>query len=137
MRTILIVFATLLLLLTLLSAFGGSMKQNEPFYDGIAINEKFTDSMATIPPSQPGKSVADKAKEAIENAKKALTGQSKPSVPPPSVKPVYAESKSKFTEEPSGSIFPPEALKSPEYFEEGFAIQPFEEETQASVPASF
>lgn len=136
MRTILIVFATLLLLLTLLSAFGGSMKQNEPFYDGIAINERFTDSMATVPPSQPGKSVADKAKEAIENAKKALTGQSKAPVPS-SVKPVYAESKSKFTEEPNVSIFPPEALKSPEYFEEGFAIQPFEDETQGSVPASF
>jgi hypothetical protein len=33
MRTILIVFAILLLLLTLLGAFGGSIKYSEPFYE--------------------------------------------------------------------------------------------------------
>jgi hypothetical protein len=38
MRTLLIVFAILLLLLTLLGAFGGSIKYNEPFFD--VINDK-------------------------------------------------------------------------------------------------
>jgi hypothetical protein len=42
MRTLLIVFAILLLLLTLLGTFGGSIKYTEPFYDATPIKGQFS-----------------------------------------------------------------------------------------------
>lgn len=40
MKTLLIIFAVLLLLLTLLSAFGGSISFKEPFYDASMMKKK-------------------------------------------------------------------------------------------------
>ena len=42
MKVLLIVFAILLLLLTLLSTFGGSIRPNEPYYEPLTQKEKLS-----------------------------------------------------------------------------------------------
>lgn len=57
-KVMLIVFAILLFLLTVLSSFGGSIKQREPFFDSSIINQH---NMPT--PSFPSNPVKDKMSE--------------------------------------------------------------------------
>ena len=114
--TLLIVFAVLLLLLTLLSTFGGSIRTGEPFYEPVAaaqydpVSEYYT-AASEMPNFEPPSVMPSDAMS--ENFANAVPTPSIPSIPPP---PVVAPKKMS---------------------EEGFAIEPFEDENKASLLASF
>ncbi len=155
MRTILIVFAILLVLLTLLGTFGGSIKYREPFYELSTLAEqeqrhqidqehfrrfaaqehpaklRFEDDM---PPPQDG-GMVDVANSLPLDDQPPIESFYDAIPPTPSdIK------KAKFLDMPSAPKMPVSQPHPPAQFEpsmEGFMIEPFEEDSKSSFPAAY
>ncbi len=128
--TLLIVFAVLLLLLTLLSTFGGSIRTGEPFYEPVAAAQY-------DPVSEYYTAASDMPAAA---SMPAAVPSAMPGFEPPSVMPSDAMSENFANAVPTPSIpsIPPPPVVAPKKMsEEGFAIEPFEDENKASLLASF
>lgn len=118
MKNLLIVFALLLLLLTLLGAFGGSLKYNEPFFEGVE-----DDSMEHFEGGHPAR-----------GSFSAPPQQTRPpvqQVPPAPPHPVQAQA-------PMPTQFNPHQQdRKEEPFLNGTEIEPFEEDIKSSLPALY
>lgn len=135
MRTLLIVFAILLVLLTLLGTFGGSIRYTEPFYEvaNSAIVNAETSGKMSLPSKAP------------------FFDQQPP--PFPTTEPFYepipttpgdveesTKPKSSFTSMPPMPTLPtkmPFSNGPDNFVQEGFMIEPFEEDNKASFPAAY
>lgn len=155
MKTLLIVFAVLLLLLTLLSTFGGSIRANEPFYQEPAkdrneyyyeapISEQFSDV-----PGIPSDSISEEYQSPL-----AVSEQYQNGLPP--VPEQFDEMPEDIKQEPFATLPPQPSIpdfKLPQVsaassakpsdathaapMQEGFMIEPFEEDKKVSFYASF
>lgn len=148
MRTILIVFAILLVLLTLLGTFGGSIKYREPFYELSTFAEqeqrqqklRFEDMpQDNEPPSQVGgmEGIADSFP--VDNYPVESFYDAIPPTP-------GDYDKARFLDLPKAPQLgasqpqPPAMPNTVSNFEpsmEGFMIEPFEEESRSSFPAAY
>jgi hypothetical protein len=123
MRVILIVFAILLVLLTFLGAFGGSLYQKEPFFSSNSPDYMMTDSEASYPPFKP---------EPYENMPSMPTDDA--SMPPMAPKDEFYNVPSSV---PSSSPMVLDEQRKG-FLEDGFNIEPFEEEEPTtSLPAMY
>jgi len=122
MKTILVVFAILLLLLTLLGAFGGSIQYAEPFFEDVSepqeppMNYEFPEQQSGM------KSEFYNPPEPIQVESPAPTYQEFPDVP-------------EFPVVSDENVY----MSSPSSQEthEPFTIEPFEEDEKSSFPAAF
>lgn len=155
MRTILIVFAILLVLLTLLGTFGGSIKHTEPYIDTRMVQgEKFNSSGAYAMPQMPQmpRSMDQKHGEMLKKApfvdspmeslhmqmSMPTTNDQMMNEPMPHM---AGEVEGFYEQVPP---VPSDVRKSTEsdseptgYAQEGFMIEPFEDDNKSSFPASF
>lgn len=126
MRTILIVFATLLVLLTLLGAFGGSIKYSEPFYVS-ATNVRYEEPFQNLDmmPSQPHSSFVNS---------EAMDMPGMPTDAAETYENLHVNGpKSQFYDAPQT---PSTFHESKAAVEEGFYIEPFEEDKN-DMPAAY
>lgn len=156
MRTLLIVFAILLLLLTLLGTFGGSIKYNEPFYQPMQMTERMTGRESKSSYRNIGD--PDTEENFYNDAPVPTTMMEMPSMPTMSSGP-----KNNFYNGVPGTPSNQEARPETSHFaqqipsempihhsgytnaplthssfeQEGFSIEPFEAEVHASMPASY
>lgn len=141
MKALLIVFAVLLLLLTLLSTFGGSIRPGEPFYQPESpdyVPEKFQQPM--MPPSEPFQdqgipdyptmsSSPERFKQPTreyfyEPTAPTMQAPSMPQLPPPPPPmPVMVPQQEMMPPPP-----PPPMMTPSMGLSEAFTIEPFEEE---------
>jgi hypothetical protein len=140
MRVILIVFAILLVLLTFLGAFGGSIYQKEPFFSNNSPDMDMTDSEFTYP-GLPKESYENTEDDDLimENMQNMQNSQSMPPTPP--MPPMPEGPKDEFYNVPSNmpKSSPMILEEQPKRFlEDGFNIEPFEDEAPtSSMPAMY
>lgn len=179
MKTLLIVFAVLLLLLTLLSTFGGSIRPSEPFfqdakqpneyyYEAPFQSEQFTDSMVMPPPmseeyeSSPASYISEQYnnapgvsfngptvalsenfdEEMPESIPVSMPTEEFQTVQKPPVPTSFGENYVNVPSIPEVPIMPNEKKASytnapPQSIQDGFMIEPFEEDKKVSFYASF
>jgi hypothetical protein len=113
MKSILVVFAVLLLLLTLLGAFGGSIQYAEPFFE-----------------------VAEDEKEQVYSPQTEFYTQPTMSMPPPPVGMEMLQAPKLSTPNPLMMPVTGEHKVTSEQFE-AFSIEPFEEDEKTSLPAAY
>lgn len=140
MRTILIVFAILLLLLTLLGAFGGSIKYSEPFYQvakGTSDEEDFTQDQQPLGHAVPHSGFENQDDEDGPKSEFYAT-------PPPKALfedglPAGGPSTTALPASvpPTGAQVGASIQPSTNAVQEGFFIEPFEEDTYSSVPSAY
>lgn len=144
MKVLLIVFGILLLLLTLLSTFGGSIRPGEPFYQPMAQPKEYFyeyDGMSPAEPHAPSQEFEPESMNMSEQfsdlspADYPISEQFKSAAPQPPI-----PAKPPLPSLPSPI---PEAKRSEEFanmpktpFNDGFSIEPYESEGD-SVYASF
>ena len=160
MRTILVVFAILLVLLTLLGTFGGSIKQSEPFYDLSSTAQKqvsndknkFYDGEMLDPLPSASSGIPELPKAPFVDMPMPSSAGSSTHAPftdnEPNMEHFYEQvpvmpddveqKKAAFANMPMPSL--PSAPKPtpPSHFvQEGFMIEPFEEDAKTSYPAAY
>ena len=159
MRTILIVFAILLVLLTLLGTFGGSIRQSEPFYDLSSTartqlsqkKNKFYDGQMPEPLPSASSGIPELPKAPFVDMPMPSSSGSAMHAPfeneqrmehfyeqvPLMPDDVEQQRKATFANMPNLSSVPAAPKPPSQFVQEGFMIEPFEDDSKTSYPAAY
>lgn len=141
-KDILLIFAVLLILLTLLGAFGGAIKYTEPFYQEVdqpsspLFEEHFAASKVFEQAAHKKKKLAEKYTGPMAPHPSTIqhyTEPTPPVVPEMSFKPTSLPP----MVPPAPTTLPTPPVTPPKEAFNGFMIEPFEEVTPSSYPADY